>query len=154
MNLFFLIFQKSRIKLMQLYLEYPPETDCDRSMGKPVGGYFGSSFRFCVRMKDLWTDEAQTLIINRQRQEASWILDDFKRTCEDHESPEWGYYLYLCTLMEREPSYVDRLTTEVEQIFKLHPDNSMLFWVLLFLKEEYYQKPAERLEAIRDWMRL
>ena len=37
--------------------------------------------------------------------------------------------------------------------FKLHPDNSMLFWVLLFLKEEYYQKPAERLEAIRDWMR-
>lgn len=107
----------------------------------------------CENEKIYGLMKAQTLIINRQRQEASWILDDFKRTCEDHESPEWGYYLYLCTLMEREPSYVDRLTTEVEQIFKLHPDNSMLFWVLLFLKEEYYQKPAERLEAIRDWMR-
>ena len=122
-------------------------------MGKPVRGYFGSSFRLCENEKIYGLMKAQTLIINRQRQEASWILDDFKRTCEDHESPEWGYYLYLCTLMEREPSYVDRLTMEVEQIFKLHPDNSMLFWVLLFLKEEYYQKPAERLEAIRDWMR-
>lgn len=145
--------QKSRIKLMQLYLEYRLKRIVTGVWANQSGVILDHLSVLCENEKIYGLMKAQTLIINRQRQEASWILDDFKRTCEDHESPEWGYYLYLCTLMEREPSYVDRLTAEVEQIFKLHPDNSMLFWVLLFLKEEYYQKPAERLEAIRDWMR-
>ena len=101
----------------------------------------------CENEKIYGLMKAQTLIINRQRQEASWILDDFKRTCEDHESPEWGYYLYLCTLMEREPSYVDRLTAEVEQIFKLHPDNSMLFWVLLFLKRRVLSEAGRKVRS-------
>lgn len=42
----------------------------------------------------------------------------YKRGCRDRETPEWGYYLYLCTLIEREPSYVDKLTDEIELLFK------------------------------------
>ena len=42
--------------------------------------------------------KAQAFLINRQRQEASWILEDYKHSCEDKNTPEWGYYLYLCTL--------------------------------------------------------
>ena len=45
--------------------------------------------------------KAQALIVNRQKQEASWIMEDYKRGCRDRETPEWGYYLYLCTLIER-----------------------------------------------------
>ena len=149
----FLDIQKSRAKLMQLYLEYRLKRIVTGVWANQSGVILDHLSTLCKDEKIYGLMKAQALIINRQRQEASWILDDFKRTCEDHTSPEWGYYLYLCTLMEREPSYVDRLTIEVEQIFKMHPDDSMLFWVLLFLKEEYYQKPAERLEAVRDWMR-
>lgn len=61
--------------------------------------------------------KAQAFIINRQRQEAKWILDDFKHSNPDKKAPIWGYYLYLMTLLEREPSYVDNMTHEVELIF-------------------------------------
>lgn len=96
--------------------------------------------------------KAQALIINRQRQEAEWILDDFKREWTDRNSPEWGYYLYIMTLMEREPSYVDRMTHEIELIFRQNPDSALLFWVLLFLEEEYYNNSAHKLEAIANWV--
>lgn len=96
--------------------------------------------------------KAQVLIINRQRQEAEWILDDFKREWIDRKAPVWGYYLYLMTLMEREPSYVDRMTREIEVIFRENPDSVMLFWVLSFLEEEYYNNNAHKLKAIEYWV--
>lgn len=96
--------------------------------------------------------KAQAYIINRQRQEAEWILGEFKRTWTDRKDPLWGYYLYLMTLMEREPSYVDRMTREIELIFRENPDSSLLFWVLTFLKEEYYNNSAHKLRAIAGWV--
>jgi hypothetical protein len=96
--------------------------------------------------------KAQVFIINHQRQDAEWILDDFKREWVDRKAPVWGYYLYLMTLLEREPSYVDRMTNEIEAIFRENPDSVLLFWVLLFLKEEYYNNSAHKLKAIRYWV--
>lgn len=96
--------------------------------------------------------KAQALIINRQRQDAEWILNAFKRECTDHKSPIWGYYLYLLTLMEREPAYVDRITREIELIFHDNPDNAMLFWILLFLEDEYYNNSSRKLKAIEYWV--
>lgn len=96
--------------------------------------------------------KAQAFIINRQRQEAEWILDEFRREWEDRTAPIWGYYLYLLTLMEREPSYVDRMTREIELIFRDNPDSELLFWVLSFLKEQYYNNSAAKLKAIADWV--
>lgn len=97
--------------------------------------------------------KAQAFIINRQRQEAEWILDDFKRNWSERRTPMWGYYLYLMTLLEREPSYVDRMTKEIEVIFHENPDSVLLFWVLLFLKEEYYNNNARKLKAIEYWVK-
>ena len=96
--------------------------------------------------------KAQALIINRQRQEAEWILDEFKREWSDRSSPVWGYYLYIMTLMEREPSYVDRMTHEIEVIFHENPDSVFLFWILSFLKEEYYNNSAYKLKSIANWV--
>lgn len=96
--------------------------------------------------------KAQAFIINRQRQEAEWILDEFKREWNDTKSPIWGYYLYLMTLMEREPSYVDRMTHEIELIFYDNPDSALLFWVLLFLQEQYFNNNARKLKDIEYWV--
>lgn len=96
--------------------------------------------------------KAQALIINRQRQEAEWILDEFKRNWEDHQAPVWGYYLYIMTLMEREPSYVDRMTHEIELIFHENPDSVFLFWILSFLKEEYYNNSEYKFKSIENWV--
>ena len=96
--------------------------------------------------------KAQAFIINRQRQEAKWILDDFKHTNPDKKAPIWGYYLYLMTLLEREPSYVDNMTHEVELIFYENPDSVLLFWVLLFLRNQYFDDNAGKLKDIKYWV--
>ena len=96
--------------------------------------------------------KAQAFIINRQRQEAKWILDDFKRSNPDKKAPIWGYYLYLMTLLEREPSYIDNMTHEVELIFYENPDSVLLFWVLLFLRNQYFDDNAGKLKDIKYWV--
>ena len=96
--------------------------------------------------------KAQAFIINRQRQEAKWILDDFKHTNPDKKAPIWGYYLYLMTLLEREPSYIDNMTHEVELIFYENPDSVLLFWVLLFLRDQYFDDNAGKLKDIKYWV--
>lgn len=96
--------------------------------------------------------KAQAFITNRQRQEAKWILDDFKHSNPDKKAPIWGYYLYLMTLLEREPSYVDNMTHEVELIFYENPDSVLLFWVLLFLRDQYFDDSAGKLKDIKYWV--
>lgn len=96
--------------------------------------------------------KAQAFIINRQRQEAKWILDDFKHSNPDKKAPIWGYYLYLMTLLERETSYVDNMTHEVELIFYENPDSVLLFWVLLFLRDQYFDDSAGKLKDIKYWV--
>lgn len=96
--------------------------------------------------------KAQAFIINRQRQEVKWILDDFKHSNPDKKSPIWGYYLYLMTLLEREPSYIDNMTHEVELIFYENPDSVLLFWVLLFLRDQYFDDNAGKLKDIKYWV--
>lgn len=108
---------QARTELMQLYIDY-------RLKRIVTGVWAKSSVELLDHLAILEPEEpmhrlmkAQALLINRQKQEASWILTDYKRECLDRTTPVWGYYLYLCTLMEREESYVDRLTEEIEQIF-------------------------------------
>lgn len=96
--------------------------------------------------------KAQCYIVNKQRQEALWIIQDMKRDIVDKSSVEWAYLLYLCTLIEQEESYVNRLTKEIEVIFRQHPEDSRVFWFLSFLREEYINNNARKLADISQWM--
>lgn len=124
-----------------------------------TGGWANETISILNHLHALMPDEhmyelmkAQAFIINRQRQEAKWILDDFKHSNPDKKAPIWGYYLYLMTLLEREPSYVDNMTHEVELIFYENPDSVLLFWVLLFLRDQYFDDSAGKLKDIKYWV--
>ncbi|MCR5144033.1 MAG: DUF5717 family protein [Lachnospiraceae bacterium] len=94
----------------------------------------------------------QCLIVNKQRQEALWAISDLKKDITDKGGEDWAYLLYLCTLIEREESYVDRLTHEIEMIFRANPENPRIFWFLSFLRKEYIQNNNMRLKAIEQWI--
>ncbi len=96
--------------------------------------------------------KAQCYIVNKQRQEALWLIQDLKRDIADKSSVAWAYLLYLCTLIEQEESYVNRLTKEIEIIFRSHPEDARIFWFLLFLREEYLNNNTRKLRAIIQWM--
>ena len=143
---------KYKAELMQYYIDY-------RTKKIVTGVWARNSVEILERLLDEEPEndlyrlmKAQAFLVNRQRQEASWILEEYKRTCMDRNTPEWGYYLYLCTLMEREESYVNRLAGQIEELFREHSDSSLLFWVLLFVREEYYKNSVRRLKAIEGWI--
>lgn len=91
-------------------------------------------------------------VTNDQKQEALWIIQDLKRTIEDKGSREWAFLLYICTLIEREEDYVDRLTENIENIFREHSDDIHIFWFLLFLRKEYIKNPTAKLRDIAEWV--
>lgn len=144
--------QAGWIRLLSLYMDY--------RLKKIVTGAWASQStdildqlmtidpgnQLCALMK------AQALIVNRQRQEAAWIMDEYKRGCAERDTPEWGYYLYLCTLVEREPAYVDRMAREIELLFHKNPDSSLLFWILLFVGEDYCRSNMRRFRSIEQWV--
>lgn len=96
--------------------------------------------------------KAQALIVGGMKQEALWIIQELRRTIEDMKSTEWAYLLYLCTLIEKEEAYVDRLTHEIEMIFMEKADDWRIFWFLLFLRKEYIDDAKRKLTAIRQWI--
>lgn len=96
--------------------------------------------------------KAQALIVNKRRQEALDIISKLRHEILDNKSVEWAYLLYLCTLIEREKSYVDKLTHEIEMIFRVHPEDPRIFWFLLFLREEYVENDLKKLTDIKQFM--
>ena len=143
---------EGRVRLMQLYMDY-------RLKRIVTGVWANRSIEILDHLMAIEPDKelyplmkAQALIVNKQRQEAAWIMEDYKRQCTNRESQEWGYYLYLCTLVEREPTYVDRMAEEIEVLFRKNPDSSLLFWVLLFVRESYYRSSSRRYKAIEQWV--
>ena len=145
-------YMEGKAGLTKLYIDY--------RLKKIVTGVWAkNSIQILDRMLDAKPDcslyqlmKAQAFLINRQRQEASWILEDYKRSCQNRETPEWGYYLYLCTLMERDETYVNRVAGQIEELFRHHPKNSLLFWILLFVREDYFKNSSHRLKAIERWI--
>ncbi|SCX76096.1 hypothetical protein SAMN05660668_00163 [Pseudobutyrivibrio sp. AR14] len=96
--------------------------------------------------------KALLYVTNNQKQEALWIIQDLKRTIEDKGSGDWAFLLYICTLIEREEGYVDRLTETIESIFREHYDDVRIFWFLLFLRKEYIKNPTAKLRDIGEWI--
>lgn len=144
--------EESKVGLMKLYLDYRFKkivTGVWAIKSIELFNHLSALEPECVMYKLM---KAQAFLMNRQKQEAMWILEEYKRECKDRTTPVWGYYLYLCTLAEREESYVNRLTAEIEEIFREYSDNDLLFWILLFLQEGYYDNSSRKLKAIERWM--
>ena len=50
---------------------------------------------------------------------------------------QWAYYLYLTTLIHRDPQYTLQMAEQVEQIYRYDRTRWRVAWLLLYLSEEY-----------------
>lgn len=97
--------------------------------------------------------KAWILVINKQRQEAEWILDDLKHyVFRDKTSAEYGFYLYIQTFLIQEMTYMQKATEQIEQIYT-KTDHLLLFLTLLFLKEEYIKNDFVKYKMIKAYIR-
>lgn len=91
--------------------------------------------------------QAQLLISEDRCNEAQWILDhvaDMLDAAETEDAVLEAYYLYLTTLIQRDESYVNRITEQVEQIYKRNKDEWRVAWLLLYLSEEYNRSSTKK----------
>ena len=88
--------------------------------------------------------QAQMLITEERYNEAGWILDHVSDLLEKGmgDSTLTAYYLYLTTLIHRDEEYVDRVTAQVEQIYRRNDSDWRVAWLLLYLSQDFDKSPA------------
>jgi len=91
--------------------------------------------------------KAQLLITEERTNEAGWMLKHVASMLEEQEeTPEIRdmkvYYLYLTTLVEKDPDYLEDVTKRVKAIYRNDPGNWKTAWLLMFLDEKL-QESAE-----------
>lgn len=92
--------------------------------------------------------QAQLLITEERNHEAGWVLDHVQDSLErlEEENPVlWAYYLYLTTLLSRDEAYIDKVTGQVQQIYKQNKSQWKIAWLLLYLSEEYSKSSTKKL---------
>lgn len=137
-------------RLTRLYLDF--------RMQRIVTGVWSRESCICLtRLKELEPEnqwytlyQAQALLINKQRQEAEWILDAFKRELKEKDTPLYAYFLYICTLQEGEKSYVTKIFRQIQEIYHRNQDNIAMFLIMLFLDPELNQSKSRKLSAIEE----
>lgn len=90
-------------------------------------------------------------IVAGDKKDALVTIAMLKEMITEKKSFEWAFLLYLCSLLDSEEGYVDRITAEIEAI-ENELDDARVFWFLLFLKKEYSENPLKRLSDIRKWI--
>jgi len=91
--------------------------------------------------------QAQVLITEERYNEAGWILDhvaDLIDNSDDEVDAMLAYHWYLITLIHPESEYVKEATQHIEQIYRRNRGNWRIAWLLLYLSDEYVEKPASK----------
>ena len=106
----------------------------------------------CIKQDDKWflLIKAQLFIVRKQYQEAQWILDKFESDKELKTENEemYGYFKYICTLIEKEPSYVKKIKQEIEELYKKNSKSWILLWILFYIDEKFENNSMEKYQYI------
>lgn len=100
---------------------------------------------------------AQLLMVEERYNEAKWLLDQMENefhASKEYTSAAWAYYLYLTTLYNREESYIDEITVEVENIYAKDPSQWRVAWLLLYLSEEFAVSPSRKWLFIEEQIKM
>lgn len=94
--------------------------------------------------------QAYALLCNKQRQEAEWRMEEFRKKYKDKKKPQWAFYNYLCLQNEKEPVVADRLLSEIEAVAKRYSNHPMIFFLTLRLNGVLRRQPQVKLKAIES----
>lgn len=92
--------------------------------------------------------KAYALQRNKQRQDAEWLMDEFRQKNKGKKDPQWAFYDYLCLQKEKEPVVIDRLLDEIEEIAKRYGTHPMIFFLTLRLNGTLRTQPQFKLRVM------
>ncbi len=140
--------QRAQTDLLQCYIDY--------RLKRLVTGEWTKRTIELVKQIEQWKpDDAWNLLFqayalqrNKQRQDAQWLLGDFKQKYKDKNKPQWAFYDYLLLQGEKEKVVIDRLLTEIEDIVKLYEEHPMMFFLTLRLNGVLRTQPQVKLRVL------
>lgn len=100
--------------------------------------------------------QVQMLIAKERFHEAKWYLDQLEKRVFNDKSGvlEKCYYLYLETLFNRDESYIQAVTDEIENAYAEDETQWRLAWFLLYLDGEYAHNPEAKWDFLREQFKL
>ncbi|MCR5212690.1 MAG: DUF5717 family protein, partial [Lachnospiraceae bacterium] len=146
------LFMRSKVRLTREYIEYRFKRMDSEKWCESLTGLLDTLISVSPEnATEYLLMKTHALILAEKKIEALSYVEELKVLILDKKGFEWAYLLYLCTMIEREKGYVDKLTLEVEAIFR-DTDDPRVFWLLLFLRERYIDNPFSELKDIRQFV--
>lgn len=100
-------------------------------------------------MDALWC--AYAYLQNRQKQEAAWILDEYRRTRSADESREWAFFLYLCSITEKEPKLLEKLYQKIRAIYRANHEDVWMRFIIMQIADRSPEVSGRQLKLMEQW---
>lgn len=101
------------------------------------------------QMDVLWC--AYAFLCNRQNQEAAWILDEYRHSRSAGEDREWAFYLYLCTLTEKEQTVLNKLYQQIREIYRANHDDIWMRFIIMQIADPSPEMAGKQLRLLEQW---
>lgn len=100
--------------------------------------------------------QVQMLVTRERFNEAKWYLDKLEPEVFGERTDILAkcYYLYLETLFNRDESYLQAVTDEIENAYGRDETQWRLAWFLMYLDEEYTGSPEARWHFLQEQFKL
>lgn len=139
---------------LQLYRDYERYLD-----GSIVLGQWAGRTTECLRrrrdrgehsdMDALWC--AYAYLCNRQLQEAAWIMDEYRHSRSAGTDREWAFFLYLCTLTEKEPKLLEKLHENIRVIYREKHTDAWLRFIIMQIADHSPEVSGKQLKLMQQW---
>ena len=100
-------------------------------------------------MDTLWC--AYAYLMNRQNQEASWIMDEYRHSRSAGDDREWAFFLYLCSFTEKEQTLLDKLHEKIREIYRANHDDVWMRFVIMQIADRSPEMSAKQLRLLEQW---
>lgn len=100
-------------------------------------------------MDALWC--AYAYLQNRQKQEAAWILDEYRHSRSADESREWAFFLYLCSITEKEPALLDKLYQKIREIYRANHEDVWMRFIIMQVADRSPEVSGKQLMLMEQW---
>ncbi len=100
-------------------------------------------------MDALWC--AYAYLQNRQKQEAAWILDEYRRSRSADESREWAFFLYLCSITEKEPKLLDKHYQKIREIYRANHEDVWMRFIIMQIADRSPEVSGRQLKLMEQW---
>ena len=97
----------------------------------------------------LWC--AYAYLLNRQNQEAAWILDEYRHSRSAGEDREWAFFLYLCTITEKEQTLLDKLYQKIREIYRVNHEDVWMRFIIMQIADHSPEMSGKQLRLLEQW---